>query len=322
LPSTFRAFIGDTMTDVKLWAADEFYEDGTSPTKVAVSTALAAKGHRPETANCSAQEENYLLNQLTSKAHLPPQIDNFRSNGTWTKPAHAKVVQFLLIDRGQDGAGTADTGGGGGGAAGVRLLVTLPAAAVPSPLTVAVRVASGDPPTSVSSAASFALSCDEGVSVVDEYPDASGTAAGPGGYYKSDALAVMLAHGLLPGAAGGAGGAGETYADASDGGAGFRGHYPGGAPGLGATIAPGEWHGGGGHGGKGYGAGGGGAGGVGSEFFVKRGGGGGGGGGGYLIGAGEFADVYGGDGNGTGTGIAGSGAQGVVVITTWFSEEI
>ncbi len=57
------------MTTLKIWANEAFYEDGITPTKVAVSDALAAKGHRPNTANCSAEEENYYLNQLTTQVN-------------------------------------------------------------------------------------------------------------------------------------------------------------------------------------------------------------------------------------------------------------
>lgn len=55
----------------------------------------------------------------------PPQVDMFVVNGTWTKPAGAKVVQVLLIGGGGGGGGSAaaatvgyNSAGGGGGAGG------------------------------------------------------------------------------------------------------------------------------------------------------------------------------------------------------------
>jgi hypothetical protein len=91
----------------------------------------------------------------------PVDIKTFdTAGGTWTKPAGAKFVQFILIGAGSGGgsgrrgaAGGVRCGGGGGGG-GSRLFCELPAGEVPSTLTVAVGtggagglVVSRTPPT-------------------------------------------------------------------------------------------------------------------------------------------------------------------------------
>ena len=305
------------MTDIKLWAADDFYEDGVTATKVDVSTALAAKGHRPDAANCSAQEENSLLNQLCLRAHAAPDVQIFETGGTWTKPEHAASVYIVLQNAGQPGGygspayGSASGGGGGGGGAGgSHRELYLPAAVVPSTLTVVV-------PSIAAVQASvtgdgFDAACWASYSTTT---GATGSTGGTGGVCTGHSPA-LFADWSVEGAQGGDGGAGGGAVAGTAGAIGPTGTGGNGGA-LGATAEAG------GHGGApgaGYGAGGGGGGGAGSDFDTTKGGGGGGGGGGWGIGVSGAAGGSGTGGGGAG-GVGGAGAPGIVVITTWFASE-
>jgi hypothetical protein len=313
------------MTDINLWAGDDFYEDGATATKVPVSTALAAKGHRPDTANCSAQEENFLLNQLTARAHAAPDVQIFETSGTWSKPAHAASVHIVLQNAGQSGGNGGSInpsagGGGGGGAGGSHRELHLPADLVPDTLTVIVPTTSGDRAEVVG--ADFDAACWASYSTGTS---ATGGTAGTGGVCTGHSPA-LFADWSVEGSQGGQGGQGGIFGNRSAvaGAAGAAG--PTGIPSAGgATGGTGATADAGGHGGApgiGYGAGGGGGGGLGSTFTVTQGGGGGGGGGGWGIGVSGAAGGSGGISGASGAaGSGGAGAPGIVVITTWFASE-
>lgn len=296
------------MADIN-WASDAFYEDGTSPTKIAPSAALTAKGHRPDLANCSAQEENYLLYDLCARVNrLTPDVQQFSDVvdvvETWTKPTYAQFITFVLVNAGRNGAdGAAGSNGGGGGAAGTRVEITLPADQVPDTLTVTVPFPYVGVSTNVAGT-NFLLTCAGGT------PTSATNGAPPNGGTWTGLDPSANPNTLYAGGAGGSGAAGDvpTGGNGVSGSAGATGIA--GAGGAGGSF--GTSYAKGGTGGRGYGAGGGGGGGA-SGGGAGGGGGGGGAGGwgkGPMAGAGASATAG-------GPGLGGQGAPGIASITSW-----
>jgi len=283
------------MVDLIEWASDTNYDGGTSPTKIAVAAPLAGPGHRPETANCSAQEENWLLNELTKRINAVPVVHQYLTSGAWTKPVNAKYIDFTLVSPGRPGASSTSSGGGGGGSNGGIVQRRLPAADVPDTLTVTVPATYYGGNTEVSGA-TFLIATDY-----------AGTAAGSTSTGAGGAGGTNTGEGGKNGGAGGAAAVPVGYVGTPGG----IGYCSAAAVGGIAGDFPSAPHGGGGKGGIGYGAGGGGGGGTGGGGAGGGGGGGGGGGYGWEVAASNGEN--GGDGNSTG----GAGAPGVAIITTW-----
>jgi hypothetical protein len=186
------------------------------------------------------------LTPAQALAVMLPTIVNTYTTGsdTWTKPANATYVEFVLQGSGAGGGALSGGIGGGGGSAGQLRTIKLPASLVPASLAVSIGLpgTAGTPggAASVDDASAFVLSSNGGI---------EGTAGGAGGVgYDADGLGNGGAGGAtsgipgVRGTGGGAGGAGVTNGP----GLGGKGYGAGGGGGAGATD-------GGGGGGGGYG---------------------------------------------------------------------
>lgn len=243
---------------------------------------------------------------LNRTACLVPNARQFATDGTWTKPAHAKFVEIVAIGPGFPGANRISAYGAGGGCSGRLVHMVFSAANVPD--TLAVDVGSPSTPqdgatVSGTMPAPTSLPFLVSTAVTDYTPADGGTPSTPG----QGGTITLNTYGMCPGswAPGGRGGApsGSPTPAPSEAGVAGRDGYggPGGAGGASTTGGSGAS----GEGGVGYGAGGGGAGGASGAVAA---GGGGGGGGGYGS-AERGNDAVGAAG--------GLGAPGYVVITTW-----
>jgi hypothetical protein len=257
---------------------------------------------------------------LDRTATLVPNIQlftNYLVAGSWTKPAHALWVDFILVGVGRPGANTSGSAprcGGGGGRSGSIIQRVIPALLVPDSLTVYVGYDDAHETAVLDYDGTFRLSPSldsAGVTGIPAAPiraqdvDAAGGTY-DGGIYTGGAGGYRVP-GFLGGfsAWGGAGGAGGDPGAGAPGGASGAGYYrtANGEGGVGGDV---NAVGAGGVGGLGYGAGGGGAGGYGGTGY----GGGGGGAGAPGFGSNKIAA------DGT-SGLGGAGAPGCVYIVTW-----
>jgi hypothetical protein len=275
---------------------------------------------------------------------VPTNVQVFTADGTWTKPENAKFVHVRLISAGggggsgRRGAAASIRGGGGAGAGGNANEAVFPAESLPATVAVSVGVggaggagaAVDDTNGSAGVAGSASLFGDVLKSSTASGGGAGTGAAGGTGGLVAGGSATFLgfggsggdggfgaaggASGGLASAGGGGGGGGITAGDldenGADGGAGSAQRFVTlafGAAGD-ATVQDG-----------GYGGG--------AETSNVQGGGGGGGGSSNgavpgIGGAGGFPGGGGGGGsaslNGTTSGAGGPGANGLVVVTTFF----
>lgn len=247
----------------------------------------------------TAAEFNVAIEGLADRTRvLVPDVQVFSAVGSpsWTKPDFALWVEIVLIDGGRSGANVAFGcfGGGGGGAAGARLRRVVRAADLPDTLSLTVPAAGAT-----------ALITGTNVNIATGASYGAATSNPPNGAGAAGTCTVSQQE--TWGSNGGAGGA--LGSGGTTGGVGYIA-----AGGNWGTAGSGTAPGNGGQGGRGYGAGGGGAGGS-SNGSSANPGGGGGGASGYgtiaLAGAGATGVV------GSGTAAGGSGAQGLIIITTW-----
>jgi hypothetical protein len=162
------------------------------------------------------------------------QVDYFTTNGTWTMPPGAKIIQVLLIGggggggTGRRGAATTNRYGGGGGQGGFLSMGTYPADIMPE--TVDVTVGAGGPGyAGVTTDNTDGSLGDDGFETrFGTFLVAGGGAAGDGGKVTSTAMTANTGRGQFAGGTGAGTGKGfpSTYAG---GGGGSGGHIDSGA---------------------------------------------------------------------------------------------
>lgn len=299
-------------SDVGLGDVDNT-SDASKPVSTAVAAALAAK---------------------------TPQIDVFTSDGTWTKPAGAKLISYTIIAGGGGGGSGARTAsgvlatGGSGGAGGGMTTGEIDASFLGTTEFVAVGVGGNggagktNDDSSGISGGSGGLSSFAGIQATGGSNGGAGSATGAA---STAAAGIGIVNGQTGGASsatGGNGTSGGTTNGGSGGGGGGGGVTTGNGSGTGAAGSSSRMYTGttgtagtanGGTGGTGYSV---------TTNRPSPGGGGGGGGGGNLstpAGAGGYGGIYGGGGGGGGgskngllSGRGGNGAGGIVVIVTHF----
>lgn len=266
-------------------------------------------------------------------------LQTFTSNGTWTKPTNAKIVEVIVIGGGGSGGGPSSGGnasGGGGGGAAIRYV--FPATALGATETVTVGAAGLAQSTAntagnaggTSSLGAHALAYGGAGGASASAANGSGGGGGGGGSAGSGATGgsphANVANSAATGGGGGDGGGLNTAGYAAEyGGAGGGG----GAAGAGGSATRGGAGGGGGNAAGGVSgsttAGGGGAAGNPGAAGTSRsatGKAGDGGGGGSTAGAnGGAGGVPGGGGgglNGAGPSTSGAGGRGEVIVITYF----
>lgn len=267
------------------------------------------------------------------------QVQVYTTPGTysWSKPAGAKVVQVLLIGGGGGGgggarnvSGTACAGGGGGGGSGIWDGI-FDASQLASSFTIIVG-AGGNGGVGASSIGAGAIGVSGSTTRFGTYAQVTGGGGGGGGNVTTSTAGAAGVYNGNPGAGGGYGAAGNNGTQTNRGSA-------GGAGGGGVSTTPTAFNGGlGAYGGAGLAAGGtpgtggtaGGAGGNGTStgvaaLCVSSAGGGGGAGTATTGGNGGVGGGYGTGGGGGGAsigtgagGTGGRGADGLVVVTTYF----
>lgn len=261
------------------FATNANYTSAVNPSDVGQPTKVVPpdlpNGFKPE-GSVSAEHVNYCLNRLC------PDVQTFTSNGTWTKPTGAVLIDVVLVGGGAKGEDGISGAGGAGGQAGEITRVSFAASQLGSSVSVVV----GAGGTSESGRTG-------GASYIHQVGITAAFAAGGAGVTGNGVPPDVTYTDVFGSYNGADGGAGGTAA------AGSKGKLTryGGFGGLGGTTGVA------GVGGGGYGSGGGGGRNNGGSSA-----GGGGGGGGF--GSSPQAS------NGSTT-TGGNGAQGVVIITTW-----
>lgn len=260
------------------FATNATYSSAPNPTDIGQSNKIVPpdlpNGFKPE-APVSAEHINYCLNRLECVSQT------YTTNQTWTKPAGAVVVRFVLVGGGAGGSNGISNTGGVGGANGEIVTADFPASLLPASLSVVIGAGGGSGNNS------------GGATYVADGATTRAFALGGAGFSGSgtppDITSVVAQESSRDGGAGGASGPGTGGISSR-----FAGKAGTGGSAGNAGLT-----------GFGYGAGGGGGRNSGG---TSAGGGGGSGGYGLTQPAGT----------GGGTGATGhAGANGICIVTTW-----
>jgi hypothetical protein len=344
--SSFPALKRDTTTlQVKL-------ADDSAFTAIAASNLVLTDNTGAETATFDAQAKltdnrTYDLPDSSGTIALTAQLTDtqiFTAGGTWTKPAGAKMVHYIVIGGGGgggsgrcDNAGTNRSGGGGGGAGGITVgWLNASALGATETITVGAGGAGGVARTTVANGQSGTAGGVSSIgSAIQTFASSAGgagaTTSGTGGTGASNTVRIYSVDGNTNGGVngssgsraqggavfnsptGGQGGSGISAANvvSASGAAANSGHVRTGALVAGGTGGASAAGGNGNSGGMNFVGTGGGGGSPNSSTGAGNAGGNGGlyGGGGGGGSAGAFSEA---------SGAGGNGADGIVVITTYF----